>query len=207
MALAARSKRFTVVEKLAAVEGKPKTFKFRASDAELDHYQDRLNVKGWNLETFKANPVIFFNHDDSTLPIGKGSAYVEGDVLMVDIEFDQSDAFAKQVEAKIDGGYLNAVSVRYLMKEYKGNEKGGFDSQAQELLEISVVTIPGNQRAVRVKSLETAELDALAEKVAEKLAAKAAPAPAAAPIEEKKFDVAELARLITDEARKALKKE
>ncbi|NOJ81181.1 hypothetical protein HNV28_23120 [Myxococcus xanthus] len=72
---------------------------------------------------------------------------------LVDVEFDQEDDFARKVESKVSRGILNAVSVRYLMHRYHENERGGFDCEQQELLEISVVTIPGNQRAVRVKEL------------------------------------------------------
>jgi hypothetical protein len=144
----------------------PKVYKFRANDGEYDRYNDRLSVKGWKLDNYNANPIILFNHMDgapdwwtgtpaaAVLPIGKGRAYVEGDALMVDIEFDQDDPFAKAVESKVDKGILSAVSVRYRMTEgkYRENEKHGYDSDEQELYEISIVNIPGNQRAVRVKS-------------------------------------------------------
>lgn len=147
-------------------EGKPTVYKFRANDGEFDRYNDRLNIKGWKLDDFNANPVIFYNHDSGlglcddrkTLPIGKARAYVEGDALMVDIEFDQDDEFAKAVESKVAKGILNAVSVGYRMVEgkYRENEKSGWDCDEQELLEISVVTIPGNQRALRIKAAQDA---------------------------------------------------
>lgn len=143
----------------------PKTYTFRANDGDYDRYNDRLSVKGWKLENYNANPIILFNHMDGApdwwtgtpaaaiLPIGKGRAYVEGDALMVDVEFDQDDPFAKAVESKVDKGILNAVSVRYRMTEgkYRENERHGYDCDEQELYEISVVNIPGNQRAIRVK--------------------------------------------------------
>lgn len=151
---------------------KAKVFKFRANDGDFDRYQDRLNVQGWKLDAFNANPVILLNHDtgapswcspgSGVLPIGKGKAYPEQQkdgswALMVDIEFDQDDELAQRVEKKVEAGILNAVSVRYIMTEgkYRENERGGYDSDEQELLEISVVTIPGNQRAVRAKDART----------------------------------------------------
>jgi phage head maturation protease len=159
------------LERVRAAEGdaatKPATYTFRANDGEYDRYQDRLSVQGWNLKAFNANPVILYNHDagdggflglgrKDVLPIGKGRAYVQGDALMVDIVFDQKDEFAQKVESKVDQGILNAVSVRYTLPDgsYSENEKGGLDSTAQELLEISIVTIPGNQRALRVKGFD-----------------------------------------------------
>ncbi|NTX17724.1 HK97 family phage prohead protease [Myxococcus sp. CA056] len=167
-----RTLRLSAVQKdaatLSAVEsiGGRRVYKFRASDGDFDRYSDRLNVKGWRVDGYNANGVVLFNHDDGAeaassgaepqLPIGKGRVYVEGDALMVDVEFDDEDEFAKRVERKVSKGILNAVSVRYLMLpgQYRQNERGGYDCDAQELLEVSVVTIPGNARAVRAKSFE-----------------------------------------------------
>lgn len=159
------------------------TYTFRANDGEYDRYQDRLSVSGWDLKAFNANPVILYNHDagdggflglgrKDVLPIGKGRAFVEGNALMVEVQFDQSDDFAKKVESKVKQGILNAVSVRYTIPDgaYTENEKGGLDSTAQELLEISIVTIPGNQRALRVKGVDDSEFDVLTEKVASRAA-------------------------------------
>ncbi len=148
----------------ATGDARPRFFSFCANDGDFDRYNDRLSVQGWMLDAFNANPVVLYNHDDGSgglfgtgrkdvLPIGKGRAYVQGDALLVDVEFDQEDDFARKVESKVARGILNAVSVRYLMHRYHENERGGFDCEQQELLEISVVTIPGNQRAVRVKEL------------------------------------------------------
>ncbi|TQF14241.1 primosomal replication protein N [Myxococcus llanfairpwllgwyngyllgogerychwyrndrobwllllantysiliogogogochensis] len=168
----ARSLSLSAVRKdaatLSVVEsiGGRRIYKFRASDGDFDRYSDRLNVKGWRVDGYNANGVVLFNHDDGAeaassgaepqLPIGKGRVYVEGDALMVDVEFDDEDEFAKKVERKVAKGILNAVSVRYLMLpgQYRQNERGGYDCDAQELLEVSVVTIPGNARAVRAKSFE-----------------------------------------------------
>nr|WP_241758328.1 HK97 family phage prohead protease [Myxococcus landrumus] len=167
--------------------GGRRVYKFRASDGDFDRYSDRLSVKGWRLDGYNANGVVLFNHDDGAdssgaepqLPIGKGRVYVEGDALMVDVEFDDEDDFAQRVEKKVARGILNAVSVRYLMLpgQYRQNERGGYDCDAQELLEVSVVTIPGNARAVRAKSFEDAEEDIverIAARVVELLDARAA---------------------------------
>lgn len=168
--------------------GGRRVFKFKASDGDFDRYSDRLNVKGWRVDGYNANGVVLYNHDDGAsasltgaepqLPIGKGRVYVEGDALMVDVEFDDEDEFAKKVERKVSKGILNAVSVRYLMLpgQYRQNERGGYDCDAQELLEVSVVTIPGNARAVRSKSLDEAPEDVverIATRVVELLDARA----------------------------------
>ncbi|MDC0712731.1 HK97 family phage prohead protease [Stigmatella sp. ncwal1] len=147
-----------------------RVYTFKASDGDFDRYSDRLSVKGWRTDAYNANGVVLFNHDDGAhaawtgaapaLPIGKGRVYIENNALMIDVEFDDDDDFAKRIERKVAKGILNAVSVRYLMLpgQYRQNERGGFDCDAQELLEVSIVTIPGNARAVRSKALEDDEL-------------------------------------------------
>jgi HK97 family phage prohead protease len=164
----------------AAASGGQRVYTFRASDGDFDRYSDRLNVKGWRVDAYNANGVVLFNHDDGTaaawtgatppLPIGKGRVYVEGHALMIDVEFDDEDDFAKRVERKVTKGILNAVSVRYLMLpgQYRENERGGYDCDAQELLEVSVVTIPGNARALRTKSLD-GEGDDIVERIAQRV--------------------------------------
>lgn len=149
----------------------PELFTFVANDGDFDHYDDRNTVEGWQLDLYNGNPLILWMHDDSApnwlglrpekpiLPIGKGRAYVEGNALMVDVEFDMGDAFAAEISRKVKGGFLSAVSVRYLLVEgkYRENERHGYDSDEQVLLEVSVVTIPGNPRALRQKGASTEE--------------------------------------------------
>jgi phage head maturation protease len=168
-----RLKTFNLATKAAADSKSGTLYTFRANDGEVDRYQDRVSVSGWKLDAYNANPVVLYQHDEGAglesgapiLPIGKGLAYVDGDALMVDIQFDQDDEFARKVEAKVAGGFLNAVSVRYVMQDFKQNELGGYDSLAQELLEISVVVVPGNQRALRVKGFDTDAAERMADLV------------------------------------------
>jgi len=146
-----------------------KSFLFRANDGDFDRYQDRNKVSGWKLENYRANPVVLLGHDDGAptlfspprpvMPIGKARVYTTFDALMTEIEFDPGDPLAMTVERKIEGGFLNAVSVRYRLTpgKYKLNDRGGIDSDEQELLEISVVNLPGNQRAVLVAGPSEAE--------------------------------------------------
>jgi HK97 family phage major capsid protein/HK97 family phage prohead protease len=162
-----RNRAFSLVKSAAPTEGQPKVYTFRASDGDFDRANDRIDAKGWNVKAFNANPVIFYNHntglglfsDPKSLPIGKGHAYPLNGELLVDITFDQQDPFAKAVESKVDQGILNTVSVGFRAQpaDVTENEKGGYDFKAAELLEISIVSIPMNQRAVRVKGGEDSD--------------------------------------------------
>ncbi|WP_216623012.1 hypothetical protein [Corallococcus exercitus] len=103
-------------------EGRPRIYTFRSNDADFDRYNDRLSVQGWRLDAYAANAVVLYMHDDGSgglfgagrmdvLPIGKGRAYVQGDALLVDIEFDQDDEFARRVESKVEKGILTPTVV------------------------------------------------------------------------------------------------
>lgn len=158
-----------------------RTITFVASDGSRDSAHTVLNQKGWNLERFNANPVIGYNHEiygawdtkDVDFVIGKGRAYVEDDVLLVDITFEPKsiNELAEKVYQKILFGSLNAVSVGFLPlgkghwgegEEAPNEARETYYYEGQELLEISVVNIPANANATR-KGEDRAkeELDAL----------------------------------------------
>ena len=65
---------------------------FVASTANADRYGDIINQNGWDLDKFRANPVILLNHNANALPIGKGEVEVIDGRLMVDVEFDMDNS-------------------------------------------------------------------------------------------------------------------
>jgi len=65
-------------------------------------------------------------------------------------------------------GSAAAISRAASSKVRKQNERGGFDCDAQELLEVSIVTIPENSRALRAKSLD-GEGDDIVERIAQRV--------------------------------------
>ncbi len=126
-------------------------YRFVASTSNPDREGDRV-MQDWRLAAFKQNPVILFNHSYDR-PIGKGTVAVINGELIVDIEFDQADPFARSIQDKVEKGHLNAVSVRFLADAATVNDHGGYDMHSPELLEISVVSVPANAEALRVKGL------------------------------------------------------
>jgi len=97
----------------------------------------------WSLEHYRANPIVLWVHDywGEHLPIGRATVLVEGEKLIADVEFDQNDDFAKQVESKYRRGYLHAVSVGWDNFEVDGRTM-------HELLDISAVPVPGDPDAL-----------------------------------------------------------
>lgn len=113
-----------------------------------------LRMAGVELERFNANPVILFGHNGwgrQNLPIGRASDVgVEGDSLKMTIEFDQEDDFARTVERKIRGGFLNAVSIGFDVRSWEKagqNMWNGGVATKWELFETSVVPVPMDEKA------------------------------------------------------------
>ena len=138
-------------------------WKFIASTAKVDSYSDIVE-QGWRLDRYNANPVILLQHSSWSLPIGKAtSAKVEALAdgapgLVVEFMLDPDDEEAMKVGRKLAGGFLNAVSVgfrshkqtpRATLPETDPRYSGrGYILADNELLELSVVTIPANPDAV-----------------------------------------------------------
>lgn len=135
--------------------------RFVASTEDKDRAGDVIR-QNWELANFKANPVYMWGHDYSKAPIGKvpriwvenQKAMTGGPALMNLVRFDESDSFAMGIKAKFEAGFLNAQSVgfRPLEANVMRDEEGHFDGYEftkSELLEISAVSIPMNQMALR----------------------------------------------------------
>lgn len=97
-----------------------------------------LRMAGANLDRFSKSPVILWAHDYNSVPIGRATAWVDGDSLMADIEFDQNDSFARKIEKKYRDGFLSAVSVGF---DFNRIDRDGTVNDWQ-LLEISAVPVP-----------------------------------------------------------------
>lgn len=153
-----------------------KVYTFVASTSDPDRHRTVLNQKGWDLEDYNANPVVGYQHNlygdmcnapDPDDVIGKGFAYVENNELLLDTVFDSENEKAVKIQSKIDRGFLNTVSVgfREIGDGHRGNEDDGEDPNLyyfhrQELLEVSIVNIPSNPKALK-KSFRSQTFDAL----------------------------------------------
>ncbi len=144
------------------------TASFVASNTSQDRYGDIVD-QSWLLENYRRSPVILLNHRQDMLPIGKATNVnvVEGQ-LEIDVEFDTEDQLGSEVARKVERGFLSAVSVGFQPRKatprseldvdhFAYSEKGGMYFEQNELLEVSVVTIPANGEAV-AKGLSFEEL-------------------------------------------------
>lgn len=157
-----------------------RTITFIASSSARDRHHSILNQKNWQLDNFNNNPIIGYQHnvygdpckeDDPDNVIGKGRAYVEGDLLLVDVTFETKDINQKadKIFRKILAGTLRAVSVGFLPvgqghwgegEEAQGKSNETYYFAGQQLLELSVVNIPSNPEAIK-KQLRSNTFDAI----------------------------------------------
>ena len=142
------------------IDEKTRSVEFVASDESVDSYGTIIPVKNWVLDRFNGNGIIGYQHNlywssDPDNVIGKGTAWVEDDKLMVRIEFEPKEIneLAEKIYQKVLFGSINGVSVGF--SELDEGEAKEIDGQVVyvfgrcELLEISVVNIPANANALK----------------------------------------------------------
>lgn len=154
-------------DRAAAEESR--TVEFIISSSDKDRHGTVLNMKGWNLDNFNANPIVGYQHNvyggnmcNAANPddvLGPGRAFLEGDKLIGAVTFETKDInpLAEKIFRKVMNGTLRATSVGFLEtgegKYGDGDEQRGGKSETyyfagQELLEFSIVNIPSNAKAV-----------------------------------------------------------
>ena len=165
-------RRWQDTPEIRKVDEEARTVEFVASDNSVDSYGTVLPVDKWDLRRYCGNGIVGYMHDvygdswtksaDPDDVIGKGTAFVEDDKLIVRIAFEPADLNEKadKIFRKLQFGSLHAVSVgfRATAKGHKGDEERGENPNVyyyggQELLEVSVVNIPSNANALK-RSME-----------------------------------------------------
>lgn len=152
----------------AALEAK-RQIKVIAASGRADRVGDIVKVDGIQLKNYKQNPIVLYGHDHYGLPIAKAvDMGVVGGKLEMTFEFADAAtyAFADTVYRLVKGGFIKGVSIgaRILEAEWikDDNERIiGRQYNQLELLEVSVVTVPADSKALitAVKSGLVSESD------------------------------------------------
>lgn len=148
-----------VVRRSVSVKDRRARFVFSTSDE--DNHGDRIDQAGWQLESFKKNPVALWAHDATAPPIGRAEdVRVENGRLMGTIVFAKpsENPMGESALRMVKAGLLNAVSVGFDSLEMNEiyDEKTtpprfrGFHHKKMVLREISLVPIPANENAIVV---------------------------------------------------------
>lgn len=153
-----------------------RTVEYEASNDLRDRSGDRVNVKGWKLDSFQKNPVLLWSHNREQPPIGKVIQLRktrEGDrnVLLARAHYFEGDKnplseliYRMVVDGDLPGSSVSFQPIKAIRPrtEMEARELGlgpyGIYYESQELLELSAVSVPANAQAVARK------LDTFAEK-------------------------------------------
>ena len=136
---------------------------FVLSTDDIDRHGDVVSADGWQLESYRRNPVLLWAHDYRRPAIGRAVAlWTEPRRLLAKIEFAPG-AFAQEVAALYARGFQWGVSVGFRpirWEERRDARTGAFLGLRyleQELLEVSAVPVPANRQALRRQQAGTPE--------------------------------------------------
>ena len=150
----------------------------RISNSALNKFGFRMLTAGAKLDQFQKNPLLLFMHfrpwrgtKDEILPIGRiENVRVEGDDILGELVFDQTDEFAKKIEAKWDAGIYKMVSVGADPVEISDDPIYLLPGQTRSTVtkwvldEVSVVDRGGNDDAIALYNSTTKEFITLDDK-------------------------------------------
>lgn len=145
-----------------AIEGEP-VMEFIATDETVDRYNEVIRLDGWQLDNYRANPVVVDSHDYSSITRILGSSE---DVAIKNGKMTNRVRFAVDNELGLlalklaRGGFLRSQSVGFIPLEFTRGKQGEPDRTyiKQELLEISLVAIPANPGATIGAALKSGAL-------------------------------------------------
>lgn len=139
------------------MEKTTKIHTFVLSDESVNTYGFRLLMSGGDLEQFRRNPVMFYNHNEWDMPIGRWeNIRFENGELLADAEFDLDDENSKKIAGKVERGFLKAASIGFRVVEKSDDPQYLLPGQTRmtvtkwQLREASVVAIGANHNALRL---------------------------------------------------------
>lgn len=119
----------------------------------VDRDGEVLSMDGWDLKNFKKNPVVLESHNYWEPAIARARVQIKDKKLMFKIEFPpegvhpRADLFKKLYKM----GFMKASSVGFIPRNWElgdGDKTPRRTFTEQELLEISLVTVPSNPEAL-----------------------------------------------------------
>lgn len=130
---------------------------FIASEESEDRVGDVIAIDGWDLKSFRRNPVWMFIHNLGVAPLGTvPKIWTEGKQLLNTVDWDSEDELARFIKGKYDRHVMRAVSVGFRALEFEernvadaGMRGRGILFKKQELLEISAVPVPMHPHALQ----------------------------------------------------------
>ena len=134
-----------------------KTFPFVLSDQSVNSMGFVVLTAGIDLDSFKKNPVMLFNHCEDDICGRWLNVRVEGDKLLAEGEFDEADPEAKDLMGKVERGFLKGCSIGFNISDMSLSVKGFEDipvATKTVLHEASITPLPSNTNACCIYDAE-----------------------------------------------------
>jgi HK97 family phage prohead protease len=147
------------------VAGDAPVMDFIGSDGSVDRYNEAIDQNGWQLENFRANPVIPDCHDYSSIAkiLGRAQSVNVIDGQLVNrVEFCVDNPMGLMAYKMAKGGFIKSQSVGFIPLEWetgKTNDVPVRTYTSCELLEISLVVVPANPGATVGLALKSGALN------------------------------------------------
>jgi HK97 family phage prohead protease len=139
-----------------------RVYTFRASSGSVDRQNEIVDQNGWLLDSYRDNPVVLDSHRYDSIEDVIGRAIrveVVGGALECDIIFAENEK-GECAQELVNTGFLRTVSVGFKSVARRPGGAGQPLTHTQaELLEISLVSVPANRDAVRLRAAEAVEGD------------------------------------------------
>lgn len=152
--------RYATLRAPQTVDSENRTYEFLISNETPDSYGTVFRKDGWELDAYRANPIVSFNHntwssDPDAAVIGRSEIRFEGNDMIATLTLEPGNPVADTVKRKIDNGYLNSASIgAHIIEATRGDFEKGENPDLiyfnrQQLLEWSVVPVGSNPDAVK----------------------------------------------------------
>ena len=137
-------------------------------DSSVTTYGFRIVPEGVDLEHFKKNPVMLYDHSDWRMPIGRWeNIRLEEGKIKAEAVFDYDDPNedVQRVIGKVERGFIKAASVSLRDNIVSSDTALQIEGQTlptiikSRLREASIVSIGGNHNAIRLYDNDDEEID------------------------------------------------
>lgn len=137
---------------------------FIASDETLDRYDEVVKLDGWELDEYRANPVVLDSHNYGSVAfvLGKSTELLIGSGKMRNrVKFAMDNPLGAMAYKMAKGGFIHSESVGFIPKAWtpgKTKDEPARTFTKQTLLEISLVAVPANPGATIGLALKSGAL-------------------------------------------------
>ncbi len=123
---------------------------FVLSDESVNRHGFIVRNTAINLEQFRKNPVMYYNHNPEKGVIGRWeNLRFENGRLVGDPVFDDKDEFAMKIKGKVEDGFISSASIGFNVERENINTLNTPPEVLKlDLIEISVCDVPSNKNAI-----------------------------------------------------------